>query len=195
MRDDRSKILVYRRIIKRHRSHSHNGEGINTMISLQSELLKPLSSSQLEQYKRDGFVIIKNGCSSDLIDAFNRHIFELRSAPLEETPDWARTSEKSRYSIRLFNPHQHDSFSRQVMKLPIVRGTLAQLMGKEAVCVQSMYFYIEPGSHGQAAHQDYYYIKNDPMTMVAATFHFARMVKQQTGKTPSEIRAFSWKGH
>ncbi|NIK76327.1 AraC family transcriptional regulator of arabinose operon [Paenibacillus castaneae] len=28
-----------------------------------------------------------------------------------------------------------------------------------------------------------------------STFHFARMVKQQTGKTPSEIRAFSWKGH
>lgn len=58
----------------------------------------------------------------------------------------------------LFNPHQHDSFSRQAMKLPIVRRTLAQIKVEEAVCVQSMFFYKEPGSHGQAAHQDYYFI-------------------------------------
>ncbi len=56
-----------------------------------------------------------------------------------------------------------------MMKLPIVRGALAQLLGDEAVGVQSMYFYKEPGSKGQAAHQDYYYIKNDPNTMIAAS--------------------------
>jgi AraC-like DNA-binding protein len=28
-----------------------------------------------------------------------------------------------------------------------------------------------------------------------STFHFARMVKQQTGKTPTEVRRFSWKGN
>ncbi|WP_419873641.1 phytanoyl-CoA dioxygenase family protein [Candidatus Pristimantibacillus sp. PTI5] len=151
------------------------------MVTQQSELLKPLSLEQIEQYARDGYIVIKKGCSPDLIDAFNRHIFELRSVPLEETPDWARTSEKARYSTRLFNPHQHDSFSRQVMKLPIVRGTLAQLMGKEAVCVQSMFFYKEPGSHGQAAHQDYYYIKNDPMTMVAAWIAMEELVNEENG--------------
>jgi len=40
-----------------------------------------------------------------------------------------------------------------MMKLPVVRGAPAQLMGDEAVGVQSMYFYKEPGSPGQAAHQ------------------------------------------
>ncbi|WP_054024583.1 phytanoyl-CoA dioxygenase family protein [Bacillus sp. FJAT-28004] len=151
------------------------------MLKTESELLMPLSNEQLEQYNRDGFIIIKNGCSSDLIDAFNRHIFEIRSAPLDETPDWARTSEKARFSSRLFNPHQHDSFSRQVMKLPIVRGALAQLMKKEAVCVQSMFFYKEPGSQGQAAHQDFYYIKNDPMTMIAAWIAMEDKVDEQNG--------------
>ncbi|MDQ8737734.1 AraC family transcriptional regulator [Paenibacillus sp. LHD-38] len=28
-----------------------------------------------------------------------------------------------------------------------------------------------------------------------STFHFARMVKQHTGKTPTEVRRFSWKGN
>lgn len=151
------------------------------MITVQRELLRPLSIEQLEQFKRDGYILIKKGCSDDLIDAFNRHIYELRSTPLEETPDWARTTEKARFSTRLFNPHHHDSFSRQVMKLPLVRGTLAQLMGKEAVCVQSMYFYKEPGSPGQAAHQDYYYIKNDPMTMVAAWIAMEEQVDVENG--------------
>lgn len=28
-----------------------------------------------------------------------------------------------------------------------------------------------------------------------STFHFARMIKKQTGKTPTEVRRFSWKGN
>ncbi|MFD2612332.1 phytanoyl-CoA dioxygenase family protein [Paenibacillus gansuensis] len=151
------------------------------MLTVQNPLLKPLNDEQLAQYERDGYILIKKGCSSDLIDAFNRHIYELRAVPLEQMQDWARTNEESRFTLRLFNPHQHDSFSRQLMKLPVIRGALAQLMGKEAVCVQSMYFYKEPGSPGQAAHQDYYYIKNDPMTMVAAWTAMEDQVDEENG--------------
>lgn len=151
------------------------------MLSVHNPLLYPLSKEQLAQYQEDGYILIKKGCGDDLIDAFNRHIYEIRSAEPDAMPEWARASEKTRFSSRLFNPHQHDSFSRQVMKLPIIRGALAQLMGKEAVCVQSMFFYKEPGSHGQAAHQDYYYIKNDPMTMVAAWIAMEERVDEENG--------------
>jgi phytanoyl-CoA hydroxylase len=67
-----------------------------------------------------------------------------------------------------------------MMKLPIVRGGLAQLMGDEAAGVQSMYFYKEPGSPGQAPHQDYHYIKDDPMTMIAAWIAMEK-VDQENG--------------
>jgi phytanoyl-CoA hydroxylase len=138
-------------------------------ISAQSERLTPLTGEQVQFYHDNGYVLIKGGCSQDLIDAFNAHIYTIRSS--EDIPAWANTreglTEQNRFSVRLFNPHKHDGFALQMMKLPIIRGTLAQLMGDEACGVQSMYFYKEPGSKGQAAHQDFYYIKNEPRSMIA----------------------------
>jgi phytanoyl-CoA hydroxylase len=137
----------------------------------ENELLKPLTEIEAEQYIRDGYIVIKQGCSQDLIEAFNAHVHTIRSS--DPMPDWAlprkgqQVEAKDRFSVRLFNPHLHDGFSLQMMKLPIIRGALSQLLGDEAVGVQSMYFYKEPGAQGQAAHQDYFYIRNDPNTLTA----------------------------
>ncbi|MEH7087250.1 phytanoyl-CoA dioxygenase family protein, partial [Neobacillus drentensis] len=142
-------------------------------------LLQPFNEEQIEFFRENGYILFKGGCSSDLADAFNGHIYDIRNqSPM---PEWAACEESKKYAVRLFNPHKHDSFSRQLMKLPIIRGGLAQLMGKEAVCVQSMYFYKEPGSPGQASHQDYYYIKNDPMTMIAAWTAMEDVVDEENG--------------
>lgn len=138
-----------------------------------SARLSPLTKEQISRYYEDGFLIVRRGCGDDLIDAYNSHIHSIRAAV--EIPEWAAprkgsqtASDKDRFSVRVFNPHLHDGFSLQMMKLPVVRGALAQLMGDEAVGVQSMYFYKEPGAPGQAAHQDYHYIRDEPKTMIAA---------------------------
>jgi len=144
------------------------------MYETAADRLNPLTDEQVRQYERDGYIVLRQACSNDLMDAYNAHIHAIRSA--EPMPEWAiprkrkdgSFDEKDRYSVRLFNPHLHDGFSLQMMKLPVVRGALAQCLGDEAVGVQSMYFYKEPGAPGQAAHQDYYYIKNDPNTLIAA---------------------------
>lgn len=131
--------------------------------------LNPLTAEQIQQYETEGYIILRGGCSNDLIHTFNAHIRTIRSS--DPMPEWALprarkdVTEEDRFSIRLFNPHLHDGFALQMMKLPIVRGALAQLLGDEAVGVQSMYFYKQPGSPGQAAHQDYYYIRNNPNTL------------------------------
>jgi phytanoyl-CoA hydroxylase len=144
-------------------------------MQCQLERTAPLTEEQVQQYDKEGYIIIPHGASDDLIDMFNSHIHGIRS--VEPMPQWAKpnkgkdqqeTTEKDRYSIRLFNPHLHDGFSLQMMKLPIVRGALAQILGDEAVGVQSMYFYKDPGTPGQAAHQDYYYIRNNPNSLTAA---------------------------
>lgn len=156
------------------------------MIDKNEQRTAPLSEEQICQFHEQGYLHLKSGCSEDLIDAFNGHIYEIRSS--ETLPKWAlpRKSQTTvdwneRFSVRLFNPHQHDGFSRQMMKLSMVRGGLAQLMGDEASCVQSMYFYKEPGSPGQAAHQDYYYIKDDPMTMIAVWIAMEDKVDEENG--------------
>ncbi|HLU22396.1 phytanoyl-CoA dioxygenase family protein [Lederbergia graminis] len=137
-----------------------------------TEITTPLSAEQISQYERDGYLVVSQGCSKDLIHVYNSHIYNIRSA--ENVVDWAKPSpnkqlnDDGRFSLRLFNPHLHDSFSEQMMKLPIIRGALAQLLGDEAVGIQSMYFFKAPGTPGQAAHQDYYYIDNEPNTLTAA---------------------------
>ncbi|RXZ83674.1 phytanoyl-CoA dioxygenase family protein [Paenibacillaceae bacterium] len=138
-----------------------------------AERLHPLSEEQEQLYHENGYLILKAGCSDDLIDAYNAHIHTIRSADVIEEWAWPRkgkeqADDKDRFSVRLFNPHLRDGFSLQMMKLPIVRGALAQVLGDEACGVQSMYFYKDPGSPGQAAHQDYYYIRNEPNTLTAA---------------------------
>jgi len=151
-----------------------------------SKRTAPLSEEQINQFHEEGYLLLKNGCSDDLIHAFNSHIHSIRSS--DSMPEWAlprkgaqQVTDKDRFSVRLFNPHQHDSFSEQMMKVPVIRGGLAQLMGDEAVCVQSMYFYKEPGSPGQAAHQDYYYIRDDPKTMIAAWIAMEDKVDEENG--------------
>lgn len=139
----------------------------------------PLTQAQIDQFHDDGFLLIKNGCSADLIDAYNGHIYDLRN--MDPMPEWAACEPSKRYSVRLFNPHLHDGFAAQMMKLPIIRGTLAQMMGREAVGIQSMFFYKEPGAPGQAAHQDFYYIKNDPMTMIAAWIAMEEHLDEENG--------------
>lgn len=156
------------------------------MIAKGDTRLNPLSQEQVDQFQEQGYLLLKGACSKDLIHAYNRHIYDIRS--MDPLPTWAQPRKgqsqadaKERFSLRLFNPHQQDGFSLQMMKLPIIRGALAQLMGDEAVGVQSMYFYKEPGSPGQAAHQDYYYIKDDPMTMIAAWIAMEERVDEENG--------------
>ncbi|RAP75092.1 phytanoyl-CoA dioxygenase family protein [Paenibacillus montanisoli] len=149
------------------------------MYKVIPSLTTPITQEQIDQFHEQGFLLIKNGCSADLIDAFNGHIYDLRDQ--DPMPEWAACEESKKYSVRLFNPHLNDGFAKQMMKLPIIRGTLAQLMGREAVGIQSMFFYKEPGSPGQAAHQDFYYIKNDPMTMIAAWIAMEDRVDEENG--------------
>jgi phytanoyl-CoA hydroxylase len=140
------------------------------ILQMSTERLNPLTQTQVEQYDRDGYLLVEQACSPDLINAYNSYIHTIRSA--EELPEWDRRAANvdrgQRFSVRLFNPHRHDGFSLEMMKLPVVRGALAQLLGDEAVGVQSMYFYKSPGSPGQAIHQDFFYIENEPNTITAA---------------------------
>jgi phytanoyl-CoA hydroxylase len=130
------------------------------------ERSKLLTLEQIDFFNENGYLIIPRACSLDLIEIYNKHIFTMAS---KDIPDRVESVEKAKFSFRVFNPHLKDSFSLQMMKLPLIRGVLAQLMGNEAVGCQSMYFFKEPGSKGQAAHQDYEYIKHEPLTMIATS--------------------------
>ena len=49
----------------------------------QKERLSPLSDEQVQFYKDNGYVLLRNGCSHDLIDAFNAHIYTIRASDIK----------------------------------------------------------------------------------------------------------------
>lgn len=70
--------------------------------------------------------------------------------------------------VRAMHPHRH---SRQVvewMTHPRVAETLAVLLGRPALGVQTMYYYKPPGATGQGMHQDNFYLLAKPATCIAA---------------------------
>lgn len=135
-------------------------------MNVQQERLHPLAPEQIRFFHDNGYLIVRKACSRDLIDIYNGHMYGMAA---QHIPGRSASPDKATFSYRVFNPHLRDSFSLQMMKLPLIRGALAQLMGDEAVGVQSMYFFKEPGSKGQAAHQDYEYIKHEPFSMIATS--------------------------
>src|SRR4051794_4319284 len=145
------------------------------MTQAEQTRLSPLTEEQIKDYEKNGYLIIKNQVDPGAIDRYNEHIKQLRSLPADEMPAWvqegmkhnqAGSFEASRFTTRIFNPHKSDDLSLSFMKLPVIRGALAQLLGDEAVGIQTMYFFKEPGSLGQAPHQDYNYIHNEPNTLI-----------------------------
>jgi len=131
-----------------------------------------LTEQQQTFYRENGYLLLPNLVRQPQIDAFNQHIWSLRADP--DPPSWVIARQENgavdaaeRFAKRLFNPHLHDEFALRMMKLPEVGHILSDLLGAEAVGVQSMYFYKVPGTPGQANHQDYYYIKNELNTLTA----------------------------
>jgi hypothetical protein len=45
--------------------------GNNMTIQSQLERTAPLTQEQVQQYEKEGYIIIPHGCSDDLIDMFN----------------------------------------------------------------------------------------------------------------------------
>ena len=131
-----------------------------------------LTLDQVVFYEENGYLQLPGFVEDELMERFNQHVWALRADP--DPPLWVigrdddgTVDETKRFSTRLFNPHLHDEFALQMMRLPSISIALRALLGKPAVGLQSMYFYKTPGTKGQARHQDYFYIKNEANTLTA----------------------------
>ncbi len=70
--------------------------------------------------------------------------------------------------FRFIHFHRHVELFERYMLHPRVLDVLEQLIGPDVSGLQSMLFFKPPGQHGQAYHQDSYYIKVKPDTVCGA---------------------------
>ncbi len=138
-----------------------------------------MSALDLQQYRRDGFIVVHGLFSAD-------EVAEIRDAFMEATKDGpvpgvsdianaqARGSEDPlAHWPRMMHPHLHPEsvvgpVSMKYLLHPRLHPILRGLFDEEPFAVQSMFYFKPPGARGQALHQDNFYLRVKPGTCLAS---------------------------
>ena len=137
-----------------------------------------LSPEQLEQWKRDGYLLVSGLFEAEEIENLREHFMQMQAEALDpasplrkyyqpKTMDEASGDILQHYP-RVMHPHRFDELSMKQMLDARVGSVLEQIMGAEPIAAQSMFYFKPRGARGQALHQDNFYLNVQPSTCVAA---------------------------
>ena len=137
-----------------------------------------LSSAQIDQWHRDGYLLVSGLFSTEEIDGLREHFMQMQSEALDENsplrkyyqPKSLEAAEGDilQHYPRVMHPHRFDELSMKQMLDARVGAVLEDLMGAPPIAAQSMFYFKPHGARGQALHQDNFYLNVKPSTCVAA---------------------------
>lgn len=137
-----------------------------------------LTDNQVEQFQRDGYLVVRGLLSPQEAAQLRDHFMAMREEALE--PDNRYTeyyqpvaAEQTDGDLlkqfpRVMQPHRFDKLSKQYMLDTRIESVLRDLFGEEPLAAQSMFYFKPPGARGQALHQDNFYLRVSPGTCMAA---------------------------
>lgn len=132
-----------------------------------------ISQEQIEQYNRDGFLVVSGLFSGEEIEFYRAHFESMRRA---EHPELAVSLNDTAIAAgdplktypRLMMPHRRDGASLEWLIDSRLNRAMTSLLGTEPYAVQTMFYFKPAGARGQALHQDQYYLRVQPGTCMAA---------------------------
>jgi chlorinating enzyme len=104
-------------------------------------------------YHSNGFLIVRNLVGSE---------------DIRKMRDWADVRFEDVPTPRIQMLHRIDPVAEYGLLLPRVLDVVEALVGPDVLALQSMIFYNPPGKGGQGWHQDSYYIRTHPDTLIGA---------------------------
>jgi phytanoyl-CoA hydroxylase len=135
-----------------------------------------LSADQIEQFRREGYLVVEGVFSAEEVSEYRAHYMALRRAqaypgdfagvPIGDSPD--EQPDPLQQYPRMIHMHRWDEASLRWLIEPRIRDSLTDLLGLEPFAVQTMLYFKPPGARGQALHQDQFYLKVQPGTCMAA---------------------------
>lgn len=130
-----------------------------------------IDTSLIEQYQRDGFVVVSGLFTAEEAARYSDHFMAMRQREnVGEIRDIVgdKSDPLNQYA-RLMHPHRHDALSKDWMLDPRVGEWLTAFCGGKApYAVQTMVYFKPAGARGQALHQDQFYLRVQPGTCIAA---------------------------
>lgn len=132
-----------------------------------------LRSDHLERYRQHGYALVEGvfspeECQKALRAADALHARGQIENCFSAVPASDAGGDILKVYPRMMHPHRVDEVFLSFLKHPHVVAILEQLLGQEAVGIQSMFYWKPPGAKGQAFHQDSYYVRGEPDTCIAA---------------------------
>ena len=149
-----------------------------------------VSVDQYIQFKRRGFLVVRNLVSPEEIAELRQHTDDLMQGKLPEQerqmeegvrpehavaiqgleapPAHLSPEEKVQYFLRIHMLHRQLELHERYLLHPRVLDVLEVLTGPDILALQSMLFLKPAGKPGQGWHQDSYYIPTHPDTLCGA---------------------------
>lgn len=139
-----------------------------------------LSDVQIKFYRKNGYLIVENLLAGDHRNCLCQRALDVildrtESAGSMKIMMEGRTDiqsvpveEREARANRLFNPHLHESLFFDYAAHPPVLDVIEPLIGEDIKLIQSMFFFRPKGGVGQPYHQDSFYLKAEPDTLIAA---------------------------
>jgi ectoine hydroxylase-related dioxygenase (phytanoyl-CoA dioxygenase family) len=133
-----------------------------------------ISKAQIEQYNKQGFLVMRELFTAEEVAFFKRHYEAMR---LDENAELlakiqAEAGEPAGDPLtiypRIMQPHRRDEASLKWLIDNRLNEVMITLLGQEPFAVQTMFYFKPPGARGQALHQDQYYLRVQPGTCMAA---------------------------
>jgi len=142
-------------------------------------LLSPasLTPDQLEQFERDGYLIVRGLYSSEetthIRDSFMQENCNGPVEGLSQIPQSFSKDDPLSFYPRMMHPHKHTDkevgrVARNFLLDPRLLPILKNLFGEEPIGTQTMFYFKPPGARGQDLHQDNFYLRVRPGTCMAA---------------------------
>jgi ectoine hydroxylase-related dioxygenase (phytanoyl-CoA dioxygenase family) len=135
------------------------------------EQLRVLSEEQLEQFRKEGFIIVKGLFGTEELGEISETFEEISEQRIpgyfEPDLEAGKDDPLKRYP-RVMHPHRFNETAKKYMLHAPVMEVLHDLYGEDALAAQSMFYFKPPGSRGQALHQDNFYLQVEPGNCIAA---------------------------
>ncbi len=130
-----------------------------------------LDEHLMNQYHRDGYVVVQGLFSREEAETYIEHFMGLRmtgSFALDHHGVDTEENDPIPQYPRMTHIQRWDQTSLAWLTHERMNHRLTQLIGREPYLVQGMLYFKPPGSRGQALHQDQFYLKVQPGTCMGA---------------------------
>ena len=129
-----------------------------------------ITPAQKQQFQDDGYCVVPGLFSETEIAEIEAFFEEFKRNGLK-VYGHDRSYEEAdptKDQLRAMHPHRYSKKAQDWLLNPQVGDVLAELLGRPALGVQTMYYFKPPGGKGQGMHQDNFYLLAKPATCIAA---------------------------